>query len=114
MLGGMAAPATVHRRDAAAPARGRRLERRLASVPHAVWALLLYLAIALITIGRFAISDPAHVCACVGTQDPAAYMWALSWWPHAVAHGMNPFVSHLLWAPSGVNLAKGAMIPTAA
>ena len=41
-------------------------------------------------------------------------MWALSWWPHALAHGLNPFVTHYLWAPTGVNVAQAAMIPTAA
>lgn len=75
---------------------------------------LLYTVIALLTIGRFAIAHPASVCACVGTADPAAYMWALSWWPHAIAHGLNPFVTHYLWSPTGVNVAQGAMIPTAA
>jgi len=41
-------------------------------------------------------------------------MWALVWWPHAIVHGLNPFVSHYLWSPTGVNLAQAAVIPTAA
>jgi hypothetical protein len=35
-------------------------------------------------------------------------MWALSWWPHAISHGINPFVTHYLWSPTGVNVAQGA------
>jgi hypothetical protein len=41
-------------------------------------------------------------------------MWALSWWPHALARGLNPFMTHYLWSPTGVNVAQGAMIPSAA
>jgi hypothetical protein len=41
-------------------------------------------------------------------------MWALKWWPYALLHGLNPFVSHYVWAPAGANLARSAMIPAAA
>ncbi len=88
--------------------------RRVGVVPTWLLALGFYLVMALITIGRHAIAHPATVCACVGTEDPAAYMWALSWWPHAISHGLNPFFTHYLWAPTGVNVTQGAMVPTAA
>ncbi len=91
----------------------KQLTRR-GSAPKWGWALAFYLAMAILTIGWHAIAHPKTVCACVGTQDPAAYMWALAWWPHALAHGLNPFVTHYLWSPTGVNVAQGAMIPTAA
>ena len=83
-------------------------------VPSWILALALYLLVAIATIGRHAIGHLHSVCACVGTEDPAAYMWALSWWPHALGHGLNPFVTHYEWAPTGVNTAQAAMIPTAA
>jgi hypothetical protein len=88
--------------------------RRIAGLP--TWCLVLgfYVVMALVTIGRHAIGHPRSVCACVGPGDPTAYMWALSWWPHAVVHGLNPFFTHYQWAPTGVNLAQGAMIPSAA
>lgn len=41
-------------------------------------------------------------------------MWSLGWWPHALTHGLNPFVSHYLFAPTGVNVARAATIPAAA
>jgi hypothetical protein len=88
--------------------------RRSALVPTWVRALACYTLLATLTIGWHAISAPSRVCACVGSQDPAAYMWALAWWPHAILHGLNPFVSHVLWFPTGVNIARAAMIPTAA
>jgi hypothetical protein len=85
-------------------------------VPLPNWVLVgaLYLTLGVATIGRNAIGHPSTVCACTGGSDPALFMWALSWWPHALAHGLNPFVTHYQWAPSGVNVAQGTMIPTAA
>ena len=83
-------------------------------IPKWILVLFFYLTLAVLTIGRYAITNPRTVCACVGTGDPAAFMWSLAWWPHAISHGLNPFVSHYLWSPTGVNLAQAAMIPTAA
>jgi len=88
--------------------------RLIAPVPTWLRALTIYVLLSVLTIGWHAVADPTRVCAWVGTQDPAAYMWALSWWPHAIAHGLNPFVTHYLWSPTGVNVAQAAMIPTAA
>jgi hypothetical protein len=79
-----------------------------------VRALTFYIVLAILTIGLHAIWHPRTVCACVGTADPALFMWALTWWPHAIAHGLNPFVTHYQWAPTGVNLAQATMVPTAA
>lgn len=88
--------------------------RRVGLVPTWALALAFYLLTGILTIGWHAISHPRTVCACVGTEDPAQYMWAMSWWPHAIAHGLNPFVTHYLWSPTGVNTAQAALIPTAA
>jgi hypothetical protein len=47
-----------------------------------------------------------------GTRgDPQIYMWFLSWWPYAVTHGLNPFVSHVVWAPDGVDLTWTPSLP---
>ena len=45
--------------------------------------------------------------------DPAAMMWFLVWWPHAIAQGLNPMLTHALWAPHGLNLAWQTCIPLA-
>jgi hypothetical protein len=90
------------------------LRRALRAIPTWVRALAFYLSMALLTIARHALGHPGTVCACDGTQDPASYMWALAWWPHAIAAGLDPFVTHYLWSPTGVDVAQGAMIPTAA
>ena len=38
-------------------------------------------------------------------DDPQIPIWSFAWWPHAIAHGLNPFVTRAVWAPHGVNLA---------
>jgi hypothetical protein len=91
-----------------------RVSGATARIPAWMRALAFYAIFAVLTIGRYAIVHPRTVCACDGSADPAQYMWAMIWWPHAIVHGLNPFVSHYLWAPTGVNLAQAAMVPTAA
>jgi len=44
-------------------------------------------------------------------RDPQLFVWSLAWWPHAVLHGQNPFVTHVLWAPLGSNLAWTTAVP---
>jgi hypothetical protein len=41
-------------------------------------------------------------------------MWGLAWWPHALLTGSNPFYSHLLWGPAGVDVAGANTMPAAA
>jgi hypothetical protein len=75
-------------------------------------ALTIYLALALLIFGRGLARDPAG--SFVGhTADPSVYMWFLVWWPHAIAHRLNPFVTDVLWAPSGFNLTWTTGIPLA-
>lgn len=44
-------------------------------------------------------------------SDPISFMWCLYWWPYAVSHGLNPFMTHAVWAPTGFNLAWSTGIP---
>jgi hypothetical protein len=42
-------------------------------------------------------------------------MWTFEWWPHALLHGLNPFVPEIIWAPDGANLTQGGFaLPAAA
>ncbi len=43
--------------------------------------------------------------------DPGSHVWFLAWWPHAIASGTNPFLTHAVWAPSGYNLAGSTSMP---
>ena len=73
-------------------------------------ALLLYGAIAFLAFGIGALTQPGS--RYVGTgADPESFIWLFAWWPHAILHWTNPFVTHAVWSPSGVNLAWTALLP---
>jgi len=81
--------------------------------PLGLTAFAIYLALALIIFGRGLTHDVAG--SFIGlTADPSVYMWFLVWWPHAIANGLNPFVTDVLWAPGGFNLTWTTGIPLAA
>lgn len=78
-----------------------------------VTAILVFTALSMVYFGG-ALTDPAHRCACWAGVDPETYMWFLSWWPHAILHGHNPFETTSLFAPDRVNLGAVTLIPGAA
>lgn len=47
-------------------------------------------------------------------DDPQIFIWSLAWWPHAILHGQNPFVTTAVWAPSGVDTAWMTSMPVLA
>src|SRR3984957_341360 len=38
-------------------------------------------------------------------------MWFFNWWRFSLAHGLNPFVTDLVWAPLGINLTWTTFVP---
>ena len=108
---------TTHATTASRATRSLDLVRGwLASRRHqAVTALVLYAAI---TIGYFGVHVLPHLareCVCQpGGTDPSAHMWNLAWWPHALLHGLNPFVTNTVLAPDQVDLAGYPLSPGAA
>jgi hypothetical protein len=46
--------------------------------------------------------------------DSEIFVWSLAWWPHAISTGIDPLVTHAIWAPLGVNLAWVTSVPGAA
>ena len=81
--------------------------------PPAIAAFLVYLIAALLLFGAPLFEPGAHSCICVGT-DEGIFVWGMAWWPHALVHGLNPFYSHIIYAPQGFNIALGAVVPGAA
>ena len=75
-----------------------------------MFALAGYIAVADVYFGlRVALRTPVSY---VGTGvDPQIFIWSFAWWPHALLHAENPFVSHAIWAPTGVNLAWTTSVP---
>ena len=75
----------------------------------AACAFLIYLAISLLFFGVPLLGHFAH--RFIGGTDPLIQMWALAWWPHALASRVNPFFTPVLWPPTGYNLAWTPSIP---
>jgi len=46
--------------------------------------------------------------------DASQFMWFYGWWPHAVLHGLNPLVTHLMFVPEGYNLTWSTAMPARA
>ncbi len=86
------------------------LLRLLTRIPAWLAALGAYLLVSFFYLAIPVISHPGRDLIGYG-HDPALFVWMLAWWPHAVLHGTNPFVTHAVWWPQGVNLAWTSSIP---
>jgi hypothetical protein len=73
-------------------------------------AFVLYVAISVGVFGVLVIGSPARAYIGYDT-DPSVMMWFLTWWPHALAHNLNPFLTKVIWAPIGYNLAWATSMP---
>jgi hypothetical protein len=48
----------------------------------------------------------------IGTpSDPQIFIWSFAWFPHAIAHGINPLYSHVVYAPTGVDIVWRTTTP---
>ncbi|MGB6453069.1 MAG: hypothetical protein WBH47_01140 [Streptosporangiaceae bacterium] len=74
-------------------------------------AVVLYTAVWFATIGHHMLHQVGDAHLDQLSMDPNFYTWALNWWPYAIGHGLNPFYSHLVWAPHGHSLAWVTTIP---
>lgn len=43
--------------------------------------------------------------------DPSLYMWSIAWWPYVLHHHAHPFLTKLIWAPQGIDLAWVTCLP---
>jgi len=76
-----------------------------------IWSLPLYAALAVAFWGIPIARGFSSTVIAANEIDPDAYVWFLAWWPHALAHGLNPFVTHALFVPTGYNLTWATAIP---
>ena len=72
--------------------------------------MIVYCAVSYLFFGLRLSLEPGRQYIGV-LDDPQIPIWSFAWWPHAVAHGENPFVTHAVWAPHGVNLAWANTLP---
>jgi hypothetical protein len=88
--------------------------RRPATPQSTTWlalALVSYLVLSFVYFGAFV--DYRRNILGAG-HDPHTAIWLLQWWPWAIAHGLNPLFTHLVWAPDGYNLTWTTSIPALA
>jgi hypothetical protein len=72
--------------------------------------LVVYLTVSIGYFGVRLLPHPGRVFVGKG-QDTLIYIWSFAWWPHAIGAGTNPFVTHAVYAPQGINLAWTPSIP---
>jgi hypothetical protein len=46
--------------------------------------------------------------------DSEIFVWSFAWWPHAIGSGIDPLVTHAIWAPVEIDLAWVTSVPGAA
>ncbi|HKM99880.1 MAG TPA: hypothetical protein VJX23_05145 [Candidatus Binataceae bacterium] len=72
-------------------------------------AALLYLFLSVLFFARGLIGHPGYF---IGQDtDPPQTMWFFNWWRFSLAHGLNPFITDLVWTPLGINLAWTTCVP---
>jgi hypothetical protein len=81
------------------------------SARQGLFAFLSYLAVSSALYGVPILTRFSSVYAGSGRGDADIYYWALSWWPHAIAHGLNPFFPKVVFAPQGLDLAWVTALP---
>ncbi|MBV9392215.1 MAG: hypothetical protein JOY96_10015 [Verrucomicrobia bacterium] len=74
-------------------------------------ALILYVMVSLAFFGTT--GNYSQTYFGIGA-DPASFIWFLNWWPWAIAHWLNPFISHFVWYPEGYNMTWATSVPSAA
>jgi hypothetical protein len=73
-------------------------------------AFVVYVTLSILFFGLGVLSRPTELY--VGTpSDPVDLMWFLAWWPHALGHRLHPFLTDVVWAPIGFNLAWATSLP---
>ena len=77
---------------------------------NSLFAFAAYLILSLIFFARIL---PGHLFDYyIGRDtDPSLYMWSIAWWPYMLRHHAHPFLTKLIWAPYGLNLAWVTCLP---
>jgi hypothetical protein len=85
------------------------------SSTEAVLAFALYLVASFAFVGWRLVHHPGRDLVGYNTQrDPELFVWSFAWWPHAISSWTNPFVTHAIYAPVGIDLAWTTSVPALA
>src|ERR1022692_2431372 len=77
----------------------------------ALWPLGLYALLSVVLFGIPVIGHLGSHIIAADQLDSSADIWFLAWWPHALLHGSNPFVTHAMFYPEGYNLTWATSMP---
>ncbi len=103
---GVADRPTVGSRRAAGRAR-----ESLGGRVRGLWPLGLYAALSLLLFGLPVLGHFGSRVIASDPIDSSQFMWFFAWWPHALLHGLNPFVTHAMFVPQGFNLTWSTAMP---
>jgi hypothetical protein len=88
------------------------MQRRLAAaLSSALWPFGVYSLLSLLMFGLPIVAGPQHTILAADEIDSSQFMWFYGWWPHALLHGLNPFVTHHQFVPEGFNLQWSTSVP---
>ena len=69
-----------------------------------------YLAVSIVYFGARIVTHPGR--ALIGSgRDPEIFVWSFAWYLHAIETWQNPFHTHVIYAPDGINLAWTTTMP---
>ncbi len=75
-------------------------------------AFAVYAAVSFAYFGARLVPHPGRLLVGHPEQDDAEiFVWSFAWFPHAIGSLTNPFVSHAVYAPTGVDLAWVTSVP---
>ena len=76
--------------------------------------MLIYLAAAYILVGRGLLGDlTGRIVSINAGYDPSQPIWYMAWFPFAITHHLDPFLTRYVWAPDGMNVAWATSMPAA-
>ena len=75
-------------------------------------ALVIYLLLSGLFFGRGLVGHLSDRMIGIG-PDWGSAVFFLAWWPYAVLKHLNPFITHVIWAPDGFNLGCSNFDPLA-
>ncbi len=74
-------------------------------------ALGLYVVLSVVLFGLPVLGHLGSRALASDAIDSSQFMWFFAWWPHALLHGLNPFVTHAMFVPEGFNLTWATAMP---
>jgi hypothetical protein len=77
-------------------------------------AILVYFAATYILVGRGLLGDlTGRIVSIDAGYDPSQPIWYMAWFPFAITHHLDPFLTRYVWAPDGMNVAWATSMPAA-